>query len=66
MEKINGIVVKGKFFKLVNSDFYNICAGCAFDDSKSSCHTQQLMPCRLFPGTCKFVYDENITNKINK
>lgn len=66
MEKINGIVVNGKFIKAVASDIISGCARCAFDFPKSTCHTQLLMPCRLFPGTCKFVYDENITNKINK
>nr|DAH21484.1 MAG TPA: hypothetical protein [Bacteriophage sp.] len=58
MNKLNGIVLDGKFYEVVNKDFLG-CQGCAF--SNTSCK----VVCLSFEGDVIFRLNQKITDKIN-
>lgn len=60
MEKINGIVIDGKFYEAVAE---KDCKDCAFDDDVLTCR----MVCDLCcEWDCAFRYSPELTDKINK
>lgn len=60
MEKINGIVIDGKFYEAVAE---KDCKDCAFDDDVLMCRRV----CDLcYEWDCAFRYSPELTDKINK
>ncbi len=67
MEKINGIVLFGKFYEIVEG---NECKDCAFYDQCQECPTATESGCDFFSGYVRFAnrifrYSPSLTERLN-
>ena len=58
MKKLNGVILDGKFYEVVNKDFPG-CQGCAFGNMRCK------VICLSFEGNVIFRLNQKITDKIN-
>lgn len=68
MEKINGIVIAGRFYEAVLTDKFDSCDGCALRETPSGCYNA---PCHLFKHDKRgdaehvFRYSPSLTERLN-
>ena len=58
MKKLNGVIIDGKFYEVVDKDFPG-CQGCAFYNPRCK------VICLSFEGNVIFRLNKEITDKIN-